>query len=79
MPKSGSYKLSVFPRDDQPYIMTKVTVGDTQGLAPIETEIKLMRGVLVRFRLIDKETGQRSWAWRATSRTTTTPSSRTTS
>jgi RNA polymerase sigma factor (sigma-70 family) len=58
MPKGGSYKLTVFPRDDQPYIMTEVTVGDTQGLAPVETEIKLMRGVLVRFRLVDKATGQ---------------------
>jgi RNA polymerase sigma factor (sigma-70 family) len=58
MPKGDSYKLVVFPRDDQPYIMTEVTVGDTQGLAPVETEIKLMRGVLVRFRLVDKATGQ---------------------
>ena len=58
MPKSGSYMLSVYPRDDQPYVMTKVTVGDTQGLAPIETEIKLLRGALLRFRLIDKETGE---------------------
>ena len=38
--------------------MTEVTVGDTQGLAPVETEIKLIRGVLVRFRLVDKATGQ---------------------
>ena len=58
MAKGNSYKLTVFPRDDQPYIMTEVTVGDTQGLAPVETEIKLMRGVLVRFRLVDKATGQ---------------------
>ena len=42
MPKGNSYKLTVFPRDDQPYIMTEVTVGDTQGLAPVETEIKLI-------------------------------------
>jgi RNA polymerase sigma factor (sigma-70 family) len=58
MAKGNSYKLTVFPRDDQPYIMTEVTVGDTQGLAPVETEIKLMRGVPVRFRLVDKSTGQ---------------------
>ncbi len=58
MPKGHSYKLTVFPRDDQPYIMTEATVGDTQGLAPAETEIKLMRGVPIRFRLVDKATGQ---------------------
>ncbi len=58
MAKAGSYKLRVFPRDDQPYIMTELTIGDTQGLAPAETEIKLIRGVLVRFRLVDKITGQ---------------------
>ncbi len=58
MAKGNSYKLTVFPRDDQPYIMTEVNLGDTQGLAPIETEIKLIRGVLVRFRLVDKATGQ---------------------
>ena len=38
--------------------MTEVTVGDTQGLAPVETEIKLIRGVAIRFRLVDKATGQ---------------------
>jgi RNA polymerase sigma factor (sigma-70 family) len=58
MPKRASYKLVVFPRDDQPYIMTELTAGDTQGLEPVETEIKLMRGVLIRFRLVDKATGQ---------------------
>ncbi len=58
MAKANSYKLRVFPRDDQPYIMKELTIGDTQGLAPAETEIKLMRGVLVRFRLVDKVTGQ---------------------
>jgi RNA polymerase sigma factor (sigma-70 family) len=57
MPKGDAYGLVVFPRDDQPYIMTEVNLGDTQGLAPVETEIKLIRGVLVRFRLVDKATG----------------------
>ena len=52
-------------------------MGDTQGLAPIETEIKLMRGVLLRFRLIDKETGESRLGIAPTYRTTTTPSSRT--
>ncbi len=41
MAKGNSYKLRVFPRDDQPYIMKELTIGDTQGLAPVETEIKL--------------------------------------
>ena len=58
MAKANSYKLRAFPRDDQPYIMKELTIGDTQGLAPAETEIKLSRGVLVRFRLVDKVTGQ---------------------
>ncbi len=58
MPKANSYKLVVFPRDDQPYIMTELTIGDTQGLAPVETEIKVKRGVPIHFRLVDKATGQ---------------------
>jgi hypothetical protein len=56
--KGDHYNLAVFPRDDAPYIMTEASVADTQGLAPAVTEIKLLRGVPLHWRLIDKATGQ---------------------
>jgi RNA polymerase sigma factor (sigma-70 family) len=54
MSKADRYHLTIFPRNDQPYVMTETILAGSQGLEPIRTEVSLVRGVMVRCRLIDK-------------------------
>jgi RNA polymerase sigma factor (sigma-70 family) len=56
--KSKQYEITVYPRTDQSYLSATRQVGDTEGLKPITVDFTLRRGILVRFRLIDKETRQ---------------------
>src|SRR5437764_14494841 len=58
MPKASSYELRALPGRGQPYLCSIKRAGDTEGLKPITTDFDLRRGVPVRFRLIDKETGK---------------------
>jgi RNA polymerase sigma factor (sigma-70 family) len=56
--KAGKYEVTVYPRNDQSYLSATKWVGDTEGLKPIALNFDLRRGVTVRFRLMDKESGQ---------------------
>jgi hypothetical protein len=58
LPKAASYELSVYPDEGQPYLRRLATVPDSEGLKPLTKDLHLSRGVPVRFRLIDKETGK---------------------
>ena len=43
----------------EPYLnATPLTVGDTEGLKPIEAAIEVPRGVIITGRLIDQATGR---------------------
>jgi hypothetical protein len=57
LPKAAKYELTVVPPVEQGYVITVKQAPDTEGLKPISLDFDLTRGVLVRFRLIDKETG----------------------
>jgi RNA polymerase sigma factor (sigma-70 family) len=58
LPKAESYIVSVQPVGGNPYLGTRITVTDTEGLKPIERTLELPRGVVVKGRLIDKATGK---------------------
>jgi hypothetical protein len=58
LPKAESYVVRVYPSPGTPYLAERITVTDTEGLKPIETALELPRGVVVKGRLIDKETGK---------------------
>ena len=59
LPKAGAYLLRTDARSGyQSYLNASLTVGDTEGLKPIETTIEVSRGVIITGRLIDQETGR---------------------
>jgi RNA polymerase sigma factor (sigma-70 family) len=62
LPKARSYRLTAYPKAGQRYLetpwLTPVQVADSEGLKPITADLELWRGVTVRFRLLDEETGQ---------------------
>ena len=60
LPKAGVYQLCTEARSGvEPYLNAPpLTVGDTEGLKPIETTIEVPRGVIITGRLIDRATGR---------------------
>ena len=60
LPKAGVYQLRTEARSGvEPYLNAPpLTVGDTEGLKPIETTIEVPRGVIITGRLIDRATGR---------------------
>jgi RNA polymerase sigma factor (sigma-70 family) len=58
LPKAGQYELTVFAANGQSYLGTARTVADSEGLKPIIADFSLRRGIPVRLRLVDKQTGQ---------------------
>jgi RNA polymerase sigma factor (sigma-70 family) len=58
LPKVGSYEVSVYPADGGSYLSAVRQVADSEGLKPLTADFSLRRGVPVRCRLLDKETGQ---------------------
>lgn len=58
LPKTGLYKLTVVPPAEQGYVIAVKQAADSEGLKPIRLDFDLRRGVIVRLRLIDKETGR---------------------
>jgi RNA polymerase sigma factor (sigma-70 family) len=58
LPKAPKYELTVVPPVERGYVITVQQAPDTEGLKPISLDFDLTRGVIVRCRLIDKETGQ---------------------
>ncbi|HLK16383.1 MAG TPA: hypothetical protein VKT78_16370, partial [Fimbriimonadaceae bacterium] len=58
LPKAGHYELAVFPANGQSYLGTVRTVTDSEGLKPISADMFLRRGVPIRVRLVDRQTGR---------------------
>lgn len=58
LPKAGRYELTVFAANGQSHLGTVRTVADSEGLKPIAVDFSLRRGIPVRLRLVDKQTGQ---------------------
>jgi hypothetical protein len=58
LPKRPLYELTVVPPVELGYVVTARRAEDSEGLKPIRLDFDLTRGAIVRFRLIDKETGQ---------------------
>lgn len=58
MPKAAHYVLTVYAAEEQCYLDTARTVADSEGLKPIGADFSLRRGVPVKFRFLDKNTGQ---------------------
>ena len=56
--KSRDLGVLVFPPEGQPYVERMERVGDTPGLAPIVHDVSLTRGIPVRGRLVDRESGR---------------------
>lgn len=57
-PKSKSYGLMVLAGQKPPYFVTCMSVSDTAGLQPIEADVECRQGILLRLKLIDRETGR---------------------
>jgi Carboxypeptidase regulatory-like domain len=58
LPKVASYKVHASPRQGQPYLPASTVVADTPGLKPIPVTLEMLKGIVVRVRLIDKATGK---------------------
>jgi len=58
LPKSDSYDLDVRTKPGWPHLrVPRRSVGDTEGLKPIDVSFEVTPGVAVRGRLVDKRTG----------------------
>jgi beta-lactamase regulating signal transducer with metallopeptidase domain/protocatechuate 3,4-dioxygenase beta subunit len=58
LPKGRGNLLLLVPNDDEPYFMREFAVPDTTGIAPVEVEIELHRGIWITGKVLDKATGQ---------------------
>ena len=57
MPKaSGNFLTAV--ADDQPYVRVSKSIGDPQGLGPVQADVELKRGVWVAGRVINRSSGR---------------------
>jgi hypothetical protein len=57
-PKSGAYHLTASPPQNQPLFTITRRVADAPGLGPLEVDFELARGISVKGRLTDQETGK---------------------
>jgi beta-lactamase regulating signal transducer with metallopeptidase domain len=72
--KAKDYSVTIWPfnvqRNALPYINTDIRIRDTPGLEPLTTDVKLVRGVVLHGRLLEKATGKpiggRAQVWYAT-------------
>ena len=58
MPKGDGNVILANPKDGQPYLMRNVDVPNPVGLGPVNVDIELHRGVVIRGRVTDKKTGK---------------------
>ena len=58
LPKVASYRIQADPKPGEPYFTLATDVTGTDGLEPIPVTLELLKGVVVRVRLIDKATGK---------------------
>lgn len=56
--KTDRVRLTVFPTDKSPYFHYQTTVAGKPGLTEIAAELKLTLGVLVKGRIVEKDTGK---------------------
>src|SRR5262245_21915458 len=56
MPKGEGNQILVVPNDEQPYFMKEVSVPDPAGMAPVEVEAELVKGLWVTGRVTDRAT-----------------------
>jgi RNA polymerase sigma factor (sigma-70 family) len=56
LPKAASYELTAYPPNRLVHVGAVVVVPDTEGLKPVRADMELLRGALLRFRLVDPET-----------------------
>ncbi|HEX7378076.1 MAG TPA: hypothetical protein VF278_13230 [Pirellulales bacterium] len=57
MPKGTGNRVLAVPNDDQPYLMRDFKVPESRGLAPVELDIELHRGVWITGRVTDLRSG----------------------
>src|SRR5262249_32820448 len=64
MPKLTEFKLIAGAgASDRPYITTERSVGDRPNCEPVTADIAMVRGVVVKGRLIDRANGRPVQAW----------------
>lgn len=56
--KMDGLSLHVIPNLDQPYFAEQLTMSGGNGLGPIQLDVPMRRGVAIRGRLTDKQTGE---------------------
>jgi hypothetical protein len=56
--REGEHRLQFLPGGGQPYLPAAKTLRATTGLEPVTADFALKRGVLIRGRVTDKETGR---------------------
>jgi RNA polymerase sigma factor (sigma-70 family) len=56
--KADSFDLLAFPKPDQPYFPIHFTTRGQPGLTEIPVEVKLHRGVVLKGKVIERETGK---------------------
>ena len=58
MPKGDGNVILANPRDGQPYLMREIEIPNKVGLGPVDVDVELNRGVVIRGRITDKKTGE---------------------
>ncbi|HQU43061.1 MAG TPA: carboxypeptidase-like regulatory domain-containing protein, partial [Pirellulales bacterium] len=58
MPKGKGNRVVAVPNDDQPYLMRELDVADEPGLAPVQVDFALHRGLWITGRITDRATGK---------------------
>jgi hypothetical protein len=58
LPKAAKYSLMISPIEGQNYLSKWVELADTEGLKSIKKDFDLERGVAMRLRFIDQDTGK---------------------
>jgi hypothetical protein len=59
LPKNGrGYRVFVMPPKEGTYLSRNIDAADTQGYTPIKLDVEVTRGVVVRGRVVDRQTGK---------------------
>ena len=58
MPKGPGNVIAVIPGDHHPYFMMRYVVPEKEGLEPIDMTLKVKKGIWIRGKAVDAETGK---------------------